>query len=101
MYAVIFTAVLAERDDQYRAVAKKMRAKAFEEYGCIDFISVCEGQQEISISYWPSMENIRLWKKDAEHLSAQQYGVRKWYQSYSVKIVKIEREYQKGRELHD
>ena len=96
MYAVIFTAEIAEIDEQYFSMAKKMRDKAISEYNCIEFTSVCEGGQEIAISYWPDRGSIRLWKEDAEHLVAQNLGIRKWYQSYAVKVVKVEHQYQNG-----
>jgi heme-degrading monooxygenase HmoA len=49
---------------------------------------------EISLSYWPDEERIRAWKEHPEHLMAQQYGRERWYESYSVQVVKISRDYQ-------
>jgi len=92
MYAVIFKAELNELDQEYIGSARRMRELAQTKYGCVDFISVTEGTQEISISYWENEEQIKQWKNDPEHITAQQLGRNKWYQSYEVQIVKIERQ---------
>lgn len=93
MYAVIFTAEVNEVDDEYSRTAVRMRELAREKYGCTDFISVTEGKQEISISYWESEEQIRQWKQDSEHLVAQQLGRSTWYSAYKVQVVEVVREY--------
>ena len=93
MYAVIFKAQIAELNDEYSKTAAKMRELAFSKYGCLDFVAVCEGEQEVAISYWPDEQSILAWKKDPEHLLAQQLGQKNWYQSYSVEVVEIKRQY--------
>jgi len=70
-----------------------MRELAFEKYGCIDFIAVTEGDQEIAISYWESEEAIKQWKNDSEYSLAQDAGRHKWYESYAVQVVEVKREY--------
>lgn len=89
MYAVIFKAKVRDVDEEYFSMAKKMRKMAFEDYGCIDFISVCEENTEISISYWKDLESIKIWKEDKEHLKAQELGKTKWYESYTIEITEI------------
>lgn len=89
MYAVIFKAKVKEVDEEYFSMARKMRKIAFEDYGCIDFISVCEENTEISISYWKDLENIKKWKEDKEHLKAQELGRTKWYESYMIEISEV------------
>lgn len=93
MYAVIFKAKTGKQDESYGEAVTKMRDLAFNKYGCIDFIAVTEGEQEIAISYWPDQTSIAQWKNDKAHFLAQSYGQEKWYQSYSVEVVKIERQY--------
>jgi len=95
MYAVIFTAKIKEIDDEYMIVATRMRELATEKYGCVDFKAVSEGEQEIAISYWPSLKDIENWKNDPEHIKAQALGQQRWYSEYKVQVVKIEREYEK------
>lgn len=96
MYAVIFKAEINELDGSYSQMASQMRELAINKYGCAEFVSVTEGKQEISISYWESQEQIRKWKQDAKHLVAQELGASKWYKSYRVQVVTIVREYSKN-----
>lgn len=93
MYAVIFRAKTGVQDEEYGNTVSRMRDLAFEKYGCLDFVAVTEGPDEIAISYWTDEEAIRTWKSDAEHLVAQQYGRSRWYESYIVQVVEIKREY--------
>ena len=96
MYAVIFKARIDKLDTIYNETVKRMQELATSKYGCIDILSVTEGDQEITISYWDNKEQITAWKLDPEHIKAQESGRIKWYKSYSVQIVKIEREYSKS-----
>ena len=93
MYAVIFTADVKEFDSEYTAMASKMRDLAINEYNCIEFISCAEGMKEISISYWENLGHIKSWKRNIQHLEAQEFGRNKWYSSYKIEITKVERSY--------
>lgn len=93
MYAVIFEAQINQLDENYFTTAARMRELATSNYGCVDFTSATEGDKEISISYWDSLEQIQKWKQDEEHIQAQELGKSKWYNSYSVKVVEIIRAY--------
>jgi len=93
MYAVIFKAEINILDQSYSDMAIRMRELAKSKYGCIEFSALAEGNQEIAISYWENEEQIIAWKQDPEHKVAQGLGRSKWYKSYKVQIVKIEREY--------
>lgn len=96
MYAVIFRARIAQLDEEYTAVATRMRALAMDEYGCVDFVSVMSGRDEISISYWANEADIQAWKADPEHLLAQEIGRSHWYESYDVQVTRVERAYSSG-----
>ena len=89
MYAVIFRAKVAELDDEYFRMAERMKDLAFKKYGCLDFVSVTEGDEEIAISYWETEQHIRDWKEDPEHRLAQAMGRDKWYKSFRVEICEI------------
>lgn len=93
MYAVIFKATVNAPTPEYHELARRMRDLARNRYGCAEFVSVTEGKQEIAISYWRSLEDIKKWKQDAEHLSAQALGRSQFYESYQVQIVEVLREY--------
>lgn len=92
MYAVIFKAKMNKVNQEYLDTAEKMRELAGL-YGCVEFISVTEGEQEITISYWENPEQIKKWKQNPEHLDAQERGKSIWYKSYQVQVVEIYREY--------
>lgn len=47
----------------------------------------------ITVSYWQSLDAIKLWKQHVEHLNAQQLGRDKWYNAFTTRIAKVEREY--------
>lgn len=93
MYAVIFKAEINKFDENYSAMAKKLRDLAISKYGCKEFVSTAENNFEIAISYWEDMEQIKTWKQDTEHLVAQDLGRSTWYKSYKVEIVEIIRQY--------
>lgn len=93
MYAVIFTAEIKALDAEYEQTAKRMRELAHEKYGCTGFVSCSQDGREIAVSYWPSEERIRDWKNDPEHRAAREIGRSKWYASYQVEVVRIERSY--------
>ncbi len=93
MYAVIFKAkIKQEIDPVYLEMARKLREKAFNQFRCQDFTSVSEGEDEITISYWESLEDIKSWKQDSEHIIAQKMGIEKWYKSYKIEIVEVLKE---------
>ncbi|USD64027.1 antibiotic biosynthesis monooxygenase [Vibrio sp. SCSIO 43136] len=94
MYAVIFRATVAKLDEEYATQAAALRQTALTEYGCLEFVSVAEGEQEIAISYWPSEEAIKQWRSDPQHKIAQSNGKNRWYRDYKVEVVEITRQYQ-------
>lgn len=93
VYVVIFRARVRRFDEQYSAMAARMRDLALSEFGCLEFHAVTEGEEEVALSYWPSMDSIKAWKSHPEHVEAQRLGRERWYASYSVQIAQIGREY--------
>lgn len=91
-YAVIFTSVKVEAENNYADVATTIVELAAKQPG---FMGVESARNEIGItvSYWESLEAIKNWKNNAEHLIAQQLGKDVFYQSYTTRICKVEREY--------
>lgn len=91
-YAVIFTSVRTDVSGGYGDTATRMVELA---HGQPGFLGVESARQDtgITVSYWDSLEAIRHWKRHAEHLIAQQTGRDRWYESYKVRICKIERDY--------
>ncbi len=97
MYVVIFRASTRDLDAEYSVVAQRMRELALSQFGCLDFVAVTEGAQEIALSYWPDEASIRAWKAHSDHVLAQELGRAKWYESYLVQIAEIKRSYQHPR----
>ena len=93
MYAVIFKAESKLKEQDYSETAERMRELAINKYDCLEFVSVCERENEISISYWESEDKIKRWKQDEEHVKAQEKGKALWYKSYSVEICEVMRSY--------
>lgn len=93
MFAVIFRAQIRTLDNQYDETARRMRELATTEYGCLDFVSLTQGDEEIAISYWNNEADILRWKQDVEHINAQQLGQSRWYKNYRVEVVEIKRHY--------
>jgi heme-degrading monooxygenase HmoA len=93
LYIVIFKAITAVLDEEYASTIDTMRRLAFEQYGCLDFVAVAEGRQEIALSYWKDQASILAWKSDAQHQIAQQLGRERWYESYTVEIAEVQRRY--------
>lgn len=93
MYIVIFKATLKKLDDEYQELAKGLRTLAMDKYGCLDFYSATENNQETTLSYWPSLQAIQAWKADPLHQQGQKLGKERWYQSYTVQISEVIKEY--------
>ncbi len=93
MFVVIFRAKTRKLDEEYFTVANRMRELAIEQFGCLEFAAVAEGSNEIALSYWPDEASILAWKSHAAHQIAQQLGRKQWYESYSVQVAEISREY--------
>ena len=93
MFVVIFRAKARNLDAEYSKVAARLRDLALNEFGCLEFHSVSENGNEIALSYWTSEADIRAWKSHPEHVATQTRGKEVWYESYSVQIANITREY--------
>ncbi len=100
-YAVIFTSTLTQNNEGYSEMAQKMEELAKAQFGFLGIDSAREdtstalsGAVGITVSYWESLEAIKNWKQNAEHLIAQQKGRNQWYSWYNTRICKVEREYE-------
>lgn len=91
-YAVIFTSYRTEGDNGYAEMANKMVEMAQTMPGFLGIESARDGLG-ITVSYWESLDAIRHWHQQAEHKLAQQKGYEIWYQSFRLRICKVERDY--------
>lgn len=95
-YAVIFTSKRTDLDENYSEMADKMEILAQQQPG---FLGVESARNDIGItvSYWESLESITNWKQNLDHLDAQTLGRQKWYENYTIRIAKVEKEYSFGK----
>ena len=92
-YAVIFTSTRTEVEAGYAEMAIKMVELAKAQSGYIGMESA-RSEIGITVSYWESIEAIKNWKANMEHVEAQEKGKTTWYKNYKVRIAKVEREYE-------
>ena len=91
-YAVIFTSIRTEKEDGYGEMADRMVELAQQQPG---FLGIESAREEvgITVSYWADLEAIKKWKANSEHLQAQKSGRKSWYDSFKVRISKVDRDY--------
>lgn len=92
-YAVIFTSVKKDNIEGYSKMAIRMLELAEKSEG---FLGVDDASDkiDITISYWENLESIKKWRNNIEHKEAQKLGKESWYNSYKIKIAKVENEYE-------
>ena len=91
-YAVVFTSLRTGVNDGYDDMDKRMIELATQQPG---FLGVESAREEVglTVSYWKDLESIKQWRRQSEHLNAQERGKADWYQSYKVRISKVEIDY--------
>ncbi len=91
-YAVIFTSLKTDANEGYDAMSDRMVELAIQQPGYLGHESARDGIG-ITVSYWQSLDSIKQWKQNTEHLFAQQQGRNKWYSHYKTRICLVERDY--------
>ena len=94
-YAVIFTSFMRKNIQGYDDMARDMEELAKKQEGFLGIESARE-EMGITVSYWRNEEAIRAWKQQTDHIMAQKMGREKWYESYRVRVARVEREYGMG-----
>lgn len=91
-YAVIFASQRTEGDRGYGKMANKMVELASQQEGFLGVESARDEKLGITVSYWESLEAIKTWKNHALHQMAQEKGKTEWYQNFSLRVCKVERD---------
>ena len=91
-YAVIFTTIRTDVDENYEETAYQMELLAKEQKGYLG-IESARATIGITVSYWESLEAISSWKNNLEHTVAREKGRAVWYEQYQLRICKVERAY--------
>jgi len=97
-YAVIFTSTRTEGDNGYASMADTMEELAKQQPGYLG-IESARSKIGVTVSYWDSLEAIKNWRQNAEHLLAQKLGREQWYASFKTRICKVERDYGMQKEM--
>jgi heme-degrading monooxygenase HmoA len=92
-YAVIFASQRTEGDLGYGKMAEKMVELATQQEGFLGVESARDEGLGITVSYWDSLESIKKWKDHSLHRVAQEKGKTVWYQNYSIRVCKVERDH--------
>jgi heme-degrading monooxygenase HmoA len=92
-YAVIFASVQTENIEGYTDMADSMETLAKQQPGFLG-IESARNDIGITVSYWQSLESIKKWKENLDHLTAQKKGREQWYSYYKVRVCKVERDYE-------
>jgi heme-degrading monooxygenase HmoA len=93
-YAVIFASRRKPGDHGYGATAERMVELAASQPGYLG-IETCRDAEGfgITVSYWRSEEDIRNWRRHAEHALAREQGRTTWYEHYELRVARVERAY--------
>lgn len=91
-YAVIFSSQRTDGENGYGAMANKMVELASKQSGFLGVESARDDQLGITVSYWDSIDAIHAWKEHSAHIIAQEKGKSEWYQSFSLRVCKVERQ---------
>ena len=77
----------------YAETALRLMQIAREVDGFLGIESCVSGNFSLAVSYWRSLEAIAAWRRHAEHLTAKDHGMRRWFAAYCTRIAKVERVY--------
>lgn len=94
-YAVIFTSKRSHTNQkEYDKISTRMVELAHAQNGFIKAESVRDSEgMGITVSYWKTLQDIKNWKFNSEHLLAQEFGRSKAYDSYTTQVCQVDREY--------
>ena len=74
-------------------MVERMSVLSKSQKGFIGMDSVQENKNEIAISYWRTMENIKQWSMNEHHAEVKNGVKTQWYDNFTVRICEVKREY--------
>ena len=97
MYAVIFEVEINKnRQDEYLVIAAKLKKQLVTMNGFISierFTSLVNKGKLLSLSFWETEKDIIAWKKNIDHMGAQEKGRESIFKDYRIRIANVERDY--------
>ena len=94
-YAVIFTSLRTDADDEgYGVASDRMQELGSKQPGYLGYESA-RGSDGlgITVSSWESEEAIANWRRNAEHRVVQGHGYAKWYSEFFTRVARVDRAY--------
>lgn len=98
-WAVVFTsrrrggAVPADPEG-YGRTAARMEELAADVPGYLGIESARDAEGlGVTVSYWASPQAVARWRRDVEHVAAQDAGRDGWYAHFEVRVARVERAY--------
>ena len=93
-YAVVFTSIQTGEDESgYAVTSERMLALARDQAGYLGVETAhAAGGVGITVSYWRSRDDIKQWRRNAEHRAAQEAGRARWYRAYGLRVCRVEHE---------
>lgn len=91
-YAVIFTSVRTDVDEDYAYMSNQMMELAAKQEGFLG-IESARNALGITVSYWTDLSAIKKWRDQVDHTIARRMGREKWYRAYKTRIALVERDY--------
>jgi heme-degrading monooxygenase HmoA len=92
-YAVVFSSTRTSVEEGYSSMNDSIFEEIEKEEGYLGH-EATRGADGfgINVSYWKDLDAIDSWRKNTLHRKAKAQGIDKWYESYSIKICKVEYE---------
>lgn len=87
-YAVIFASERTEGEKGYGIMADKMVELASKQKGFLGIESARDQDLGITVSYWDSLESIRMWKENSAHRAAQHKGKKNGIKRFRLEWAK-------------
>ncbi|MCJ2373424.1 antibiotic biosynthesis monooxygenase [Pseudomonas sp. RGM 3321] len=94
-FAVVFTSLRTPDDEPaYAEAAQRMVSLARQQPG---FLGVESARGDdglgVTVSYWSDEAAILGWKQQADHAQVREQGRSRWYQAFTTRICRVERDY--------
>lgn len=97
MFVVIFEVTPKEgQADTYFDMAAELKHLLLEQPGFLSverFQSLMDSKKFLSISTWEDEESLLGWRRNIEHLAAQETGKTAVFQKYRIRIASVIRDY--------
>ncbi len=96
MYSATFMVEVGSYDDEFHRLNDRVIEIAEASPGYLGRESWTEGDRNVVILYWRTLEELKEFGQHPEHLEAKS-RYREWYAGYKVVIAEVLREYGDGR----